>query len=74
MTGRRGGCQRGTVESTMSFKQIDDVFAKHGWSCTDTIFRDRDGQLVDPENVIAALPEKAIAAEGADSGADMAGF
>ena len=35
----------------------DDVFAKHGWTCIDTIFRDRDGQLIDPENVIAALPE-----------------
>jgi hypothetical protein len=40
----------------MSFKQIDDAFAKHGWTCIDTIFRDRDGQLIDPENVMAAMP------------------
>jgi len=41
----------------MSFKQIDDMFAKHGWTCTDTIFRDREGGLIDSENVMAAMPE-----------------
>ena len=40
-----------------SFDQIDAVLGKHGWTFDrlDEVFRDPDGQMIDPENVLAAM-------------------
>jgi hypothetical protein len=41
-----------------SFDQIDAVLGKHGWTFDrlDEVFRDPDGQMIDPENVLAVMP------------------
>lgn len=42
-----------------SFQQIESTLAKHRWTFDglDEVFRDPDGQMIDPENVLAAMPE-----------------
>ena len=41
-----------------SFQQIEATLAKQRWTFDrlDEVFRDPDGQMIDPENVLAVMP------------------